>query len=86
MSDARLVIWNPRNGQEIGSVELRVKPVVSDDDRILLSLDPVGGSPFIPERWAGMDFTIEVSPKAVTAEGLTSEIVDLAKRMGAPVG
>lgn len=86
MSDARLVIWNPRNGQEIGSVELRVKPVVSDDERVLLSLDPVEGSPFIPEHWAGMDYTIEVSPKAVTSEGLTSEIVDLARRMGTAVG
>ena len=87
MSDARLVIWNPSTGNEIGSVELRVKPVISGDDaQVLLSLDPVEGSPFIPERWVGMDFTIELSPKAVTSDHLTNAIVDLARQVGVQVG
>ena len=87
MTEARLVIWNPTSGNEIGSVELRVKPVVGgDSEQVLLSLDPVEGSPFIPERWVGMDFTIELSPKAVTSDHLTNAIVDLARQVGVQVG
>ena len=87
MSDARLVVWNPTNGREVASVELRVKPVVVEEsERVLLSLDPVEGSPYIPERWVGMDFAIEVSPKAVTTDRLTNAIVDLARQMGVQVG
>lgn len=87
MSDARLVIWDHQTGKEVGSIELRVKPVISGDDaRVLLALDPTEGSFFIPERWVGMDFTIEVSPKAVTSYQMTSQIVDLARRVGAQVG
>ena len=87
MTEARLVIWNPATGNEIGSVELRVTPVISGDDaQVLLSLDPVEGSPFIPERWVGMDFTIELSPKAVTSDHLTNAIVDLARQVGVQVG
>jgi len=87
MSDARLVIWDRSSGEEVDSVELRVKPVISgDDDRVFLALDPTEGSSSIPERWAGMAFSVEVSPRAVTSDRLTSEIVDLARRMGAQVG
>ena len=87
MTDARLVIWNPTSGNEIGSVDLRVTPVVGgDSEQVLLSLDPVEGSPFIPERWVGMDFTIELSPKAVTSDHLTNAIVDLARQVGVQVG
>jgi len=89
MTDARLVVWNPATGNEVGSIDLRVKPVISGDDQhaqILVGLDPVEGAPFIPERWVGMDYTIEVSPKAVTSDRLTAEIVDLARRMGVQVG
>lgn len=89
MSKARLVVWNPATGDEVASVELRVKPVISGDDadaQIFVGLDPVEGAPFIPERWVGMDYTIEVSPKAVTSDRLTAEIVDLARRMGVQVG
>lgn len=89
LTDARLVVWNPSTGNEVGSIELRVKPVISGDEphtQVLVGLDPVEGSPFIREEWLGMDYTIEVSPKAVTSDRLTSEIVDLARRMGVQVG
>lgn len=86
MSDARLVIWNPRSGVEEESIPLRIRPVVSDSDSVVIALDPDDGQPFIRESWVGMDFSIEVSPRAVTADPMTHAIADVAKRMGVRVG
>ncbi len=88
-SPASLLIWHPKSGQVIADVECGVTAVVSDDDQqVVYELVPQdGGLDFtIPSEWAGMNLTVEVSPRAVTSDPLTRAVADVAKRMGVPVG
>lgn len=88
MSDARFVVWDPRNSEEVATVDLTLRPVVSDsEDAVLIGIEQAPADDVVirPE-WAGMKLAIQVSPSAVRADPLTAEIVRLASEMKVPVG
>jgi len=84
MSSARIIVYDPATGEELGSEDMFARPILGDDGgKIMLALERDRLDDF---EWGGVKFAIEVSPSAVRADPLTTEIVRLASELKVPVG
>lgn len=82
--DARLIVWDPDDGNAIQAIDLFARPVLSDDNQAaVIALETRHGH---DAEWGNVKFLIEVSPKSVTRDQMMHEVAELARSMGVQVG
>lgn len=85
-SDARFIVFD-EDGSTVAEIPMNVRAVLSDEgDAVAISVELQQGGVIVQPEWVGMEVTLELSPKAVTQDRMTTEILAVARQYEVPVG